>query len=319
MKPILSILFLSLTLNVTAQRIRFTDKTNIWNTLSNNVDGYVGSTYYAYKATDTFIHGNWYQILEPVGPWVHDLAWGTCAGIATLSGLYGVFVREDTLAQKVYYFSVDDSAEHTLYDYTMSVGDSISLSTPSGIHTDTVASIDSVLYAGHYYKIFNMERNYTVLEGVGCTNSPVLPTKFGGCFEGGESLICFFENSMRPALHAPIGCYAYESSCFIDVASFDNTGSCGEALSVTSSKIPGAAITISPNPAFDHINIALNEHHTNSTISVYDMTDRCIFRSSAEQQTALTINTSSWTEGLYMVIIQDNSGILKKEKIVVQH
>jgi hypothetical protein len=36
-------------------------------------------------------------------------------------------------------------------------------------------------------------------------------------------------------------------------------------------------------------------------------------------QNNFSINTSSFPDGLYMCIIQDNTGIVQKEKIIINH
>jgi len=44
-----------------------------------------------------------------------------------------------------------------------------------------------------------------------------------------------------------------------------------------------------------------------------------IFRINNDMQNTFSINTSSFPDGLYMVIIQDNTGIIQKQKIVINH
>lgn len=77
-------------------------------------------------------------------------------------------------------------------------------------------------------------------------------------------------------------------------------------------------IQIAPNPATDHIDITATSQFTpNTFISVFDRSGRCIYRAPAELQNELTINTSTWIDGLYMVTILNDEGIVKKEKIVI--
>ena len=202
-----------------------------------------------------------------------------------------------------------------------------SYGTPIDTMTDTVVSIDSTIINGVYHKIFNMQniaygsaRSYTVLEGVGCTNNPVFPVYFTTCFEYGESLFCFSQHDMQPEIHAPINsCAVFATSCGPPLYSFDNSG-CAGVLSIGATSKQMQNIAVSPNPATDHINITSDRPFVpNTFITVYDMSGRSVFRTLAEQQNSLTINTSEWIDGLYMIIIQDNSGIIKKEKMVVQH
>ena len=77
-------------------------------------------------------------------------------------------------------------------------------------------------------------------------------------------------------------------------------------------------IYILPNPAKDHIDITSDHPFApNTFITVYDMSGRSVFRTQAEQQNVLTVSTASWVDGLYMVIVQDSTGIIGKEKVVI--
>ncbi len=330
MKPILTVLLLFITLSAGAQKIRFSDSTNQWTTLSVNGDGCYFQTSFRYGA-DTIIHGITYRKLFGNGSQYfgyHDVCY---CGLPEFGSQYYYGIREDTIAGLVYYIvsspGVPDTLEHLLYNYNLNVGDSINYAFGGGSHTDTVVSMDSTPINGIYHKIFNFQNkvlgfhlSYTVLEGVGCTNSPIFPTFFGGCFEYSESLVCFYENGMLPAAHAPINsCAANSPSCtpYFDGNIFDNIMNCGSFLSVKTIN-KQTTFAIDPNPATDHIDIISDRPFApNTSISVYDMTGRCILRTPAEQQNSVSINTGAWADGLYMVIIQDNNGILKKEKIVV--
>ena len=331
MKPILIILLFSIALNASAQKIRFTETTNQWMTTSVNGDGCYFSTYFSY-GTDTIIHGITYRKLFGNGSQYsgyHDMCY---CGTYEFAAQYYYGIREDTIAGMVYYIGLStggaDTQEHLLYNYNFNVGDSITYTFGGGSHTDTVVSIDSTLINGVYHKIFNFQNkvlgfqlSYTVLEGVGCTNSPVFPTFFGGCFEYGESLVCFYENGILPAAHAPINsCGSCTPNCppYFNGTIFDNILNCGSMLSVKTINEQTPSITITPTPATDHIDITSDHPFPSNTfITVYDMSGKSVFRTSAEQQNTMTINTSECIEGLYMIIIQDNSGIIKKEKVVI--
>ena len=82
----------------------------------------------------------------------------------------------------------------------------------------------------------------------------------------------------------------------------------------------GNKISISPNPASNLINITANTSLNQITlVTVYDVTGKALFRTNIYLQNTLTINTSSFPDGLYMVIIQDNNRIIQKQKIVINH
>ena len=325
MKSFLTILLISFAINANAQKIRFTNSTNQWTTLSIDGDGCSSQNSFSYS-NDTIVSGITYKTMLGSGtPYFgyHDECY---CGTYISNFQSAILIREDTTTGIVYYFNQTDSAEHILYNYNLNVGDSISYSIYTEIYTDTVASIDSVLYNGVYYKIFNFQnkalgsdRSYTVLEGIGCTNDPMFPSYFGGCFEYGESLVCFYENGVRPGITAPINsCSQYGSSCFYG-SGFNNITGCGMFLSTDNIDKTTPNIIISPNPAFDYIDITTSgQFDENTTISVYDIDGSCILKTNADvQKDKVEVNTSYWSDGLYMVIVQNNTGIIKKEKIVV--
>jgi len=335
MRHIYTILLLSIAIQATGQKVRFTDSTNQWTTLSlRGGDLCSFQNTFTYGA-DSTISGITYRYMRDSSSLYVP---GSCMGpgfcMGGVGNLFNYLIREDTSAGLVYYFNTVDTSEHVLFNYNLHVGDSITYLFPSTSITDSVASIDSTLINGVYHKIFNMQsksnptgRNYTVLEGIGCTNSPTFPAWFPGCFEYTESLVCFSEHGAYPTASAPINsCASYNSyPCSnLYIPSFHNISGCVGAITATlaenniNKQTPSA--TISPNPTIDHIDITSDHPFASNTfISAYDMSGRCVFRTQAEQQNTMTINTRDWIDGLYMIIIQDNTGIVKKEKIIVQH
>ena len=313
-----------------AQKIRFTDSTNQWITSGSCADCMFFNRSYSYfhdyYSHDTFMHGYQYHQLICTGSFDASV----CAGIC--NPVFAFYVREDTITNKVYYLHMEpstgnDTSEHILYDYNLSVGDTIAYNLFYFTWTDSVVSIDSFTYLGYVYKTITLRnkqmdslgyvhRAYTVVEGLGSTVNPIAPAFLQGCFEYDERLVCFAYDSMHPDISAPYSfCSSSPGTIFTDT--FNNTGGC---ISLSSNKInkQAANLVILPNPATDYITISSNTAFNNHTfVSAYDMTGRCVLKTKAEQKNELTINTSAWSAGLYMVIIQNNEGIVKKEKVVV--
>jgi Secretion system C-terminal sorting domain len=77
-------------------------------------------------------------------------------------------------------------------------------------------------------------------------------------------------------------------------------------------------INISPIPASDYFEIKTIKPFSSGTIiSAFDMTGKRVFQSAADFQNVLNVSTSHWSAGIYLLIIQDNSGVIKKEKVIV--
>lgn len=78
------------------------------------------------------------------------------------------------------------------------------------------------------------------------------------------------------------------------------------------------AITIAPNPASDHISISMDSQPgADVHVSVYDATGKKLYQSQSENQNDKVINTSSWNSGLYLIIVQCGTNIIKKEKVII--
>ena len=118
MKTFIPLILLSLSLNSSAQKIRFTDNRNEWVTLSILHDSPPGKNIYKYY-TDTFAFGNVYKQIHNIPSYYYC---GTCPGAGGCSPMDNVLVREDTTTGKVYYrnltvITITDSGEHLLYNY----------------------------------------------------------------------------------------------------------------------------------------------------------------------------------------------------------
>lgn len=308
-------------ISASAQKIRFTDSRNRWTTQGVTFDCPTFHSTYSYDLNDTIINSNTYNRIAVT------TVWDPSCMIVTSVGHY--YVREDTLTNKVYYLggasSSADSSEYVLYDYNLVVGDTITTAMGGTSITDTVVNIDSTSILGVWHKRWTLHGNtepisgftrraYVVVEGVGSTNGPLFSSFFIGCFEYFEQLKCFSQSGAYPAFVASRqGCIGSAGT-----DSIDNAGDC-IALSERITRPLNARYAITPNPASDYINvISTTVFGDNTRVSVYDITGKCISKTHADGfKNAQTINTSSWSNGLYMVIIQDNTGILKKEKVQV--
>jgi hypothetical protein len=210
-----------------AQKIRFTDTTNVWK--EETYDFNFSSYTYEYR-------------------------W--CKGQVTYNGkvyslIDNVYVRDDTASKKVYAVLVninpDDTTEHILLDYTLKLGDTFQClrkGIPTGFDTilHVVKKIDSTYINGILYRVWTYKNvymsyqvaqqyhspDYVVIEGVGCMKGvifPLIPLEF----EQYQYLRCFSNNGNE-----------------ITVPSYLSSATC--ALSVQNLKQP-QSITIIPNPA----------------------------------------------------------------------
>jgi Secretion system C-terminal sorting domain len=237
------LLFTLLSMSSIAQKIRFTDSTNVWqyNYFSSGlIPPFFWGPNSDYYSGTSIIGGREYKQLG--------------------HGSYGVvFVREDTILNKVYAIMPifgTDTGEKLLYDYSLNVGDTFR----NQFNIFYVHSIDSMLVGTIWCRVWNfLEARFgyplTIIEGVGSIIDPCAPISPGG-FEGGNLLTCFSTHGASPAFSPAFGPY------YLDVISpgsyiLDNSTSCSYnfvALQVPENKMSEGVLF--PNPVKNELSIS---------------------------------------------------------------
>lgn len=116
---------------------------------------------------------------------------------------YAAAFREDTLTRKCYLVLPGDSSENMLYDFSLTVGDtlqSVSLPHPDPFCFDTnylVISIDSDLVDNVYHKALNFDCTAKMIAGVGSLYEPFLN------IDQLHQLVCVHRDSVE-LYHNPI-------------------------------------------------------------------------------------------------------------------
>ncbi|RYY14895.1 MAG: T9SS type A sorting domain-containing protein [Chitinophagaceae bacterium] len=182
---LIALLFFSL--QASSQKIRFTDSANGWSvytysTWSPNIEG--GDLFFYIQ--DTIDTGNQKQYRF------------------MLSLSHTAFVREDTIAGKVYAKNIDlsyapmDTNEIVLYDYSLLPGDTFIVSRQNQVFKTLVTKLDSVLINGifHRYWVFGYVLGSNsvhdiVLEGLGSLTSPLFPYSNFEMTDYWDELGCF--------------------------------------------------------------------------------------------------------------------------------
>lgn len=107
-------------------------------------------------------------------------------------GMYIGGLREDSSAKRIYYFPFNDVTEYLLYDFNVSVGDTVHTYTIGcGGITATVTSIDSTnQFSPDYRKVIHFQAPVSDwVEGIGCVGGLLAPGCNGVDFSW--ELICF--------------------------------------------------------------------------------------------------------------------------------
>ncbi len=85
-----------------------------------------------------------------------------------------------------------------------------------------------------------------------------------------------------------------------------------------------SALHLFPNPANDLLTVNMvssaPDAKSNSTLTITDITGKIIFKEKVTPpQNTITINTSEFSNGLYFVILKNNTGVIAKNKFIVSH
>lgn len=286
MNKLLLILFLSLQwLQSAAQKIHFTDTTNVWRVLVSVTHGSYtdyGQRSYTYKGSlkkDSFT----YFILSfPSGD--------------------SALIREDTMQGKVYakVYRADQTAMDTndvlLYDFSQSVGDTLKV-----IKTDTANSfyyylykIDSIQINASWHKVFYYNGNQNgmvVIEGIGSLSDPISPFKYP-YFEFNLELSCFSNQGNYPPFSKT-------------VQNFDNAKSCADTSLKISDPAQGS-FTIFPQPSNGRFTIRLGETMQDGQIMILNNMGQIVYQKNINGTRDLVINDPAIGNGLFHFKITDN-------------
>ena len=256
-------------------------------------------SFYHYRFDgDTTINNTSYKQL--IKPFLYHVSWGDQAPcwiypFGYTTGYMGA-LREDSVANKVFFLSAGTSNERVLFDYNLIVGDTIQRSC-----TIVVESIDSVLIENSYRKRWNFQTCHEgsgyVIEGIGSDNGLIEP--LDGMWTVG-ALICVKSdtvvvfNTNRPS---DIGCQLVTS---VENHSF-NTHKCN----------------IFPNPATNQFTLQFNQPlQSQTSIELTDVQGRAIFQSSISDQTS-TLPLAVAT-GIYFLTVKEKGEKVFVEKLMVE-
>ncbi len=293
MKQTITIVFLVLiTYTSVAQKIRFSDTSNIW-------------TVNLYKL-------DFPPVSQTIFRYVNTVMVDT---IPFLKYQNNVLIWEDTANQKVYCKLLPvspniDTSIQVLYDYRLSIGDTIRTTFYlNDTNTHFVNKIDSILISGTYHKIWDMQPvqpftsnshyPYIVIEGVGSSKGPLYPINPSGfehayrlvCFSNMGSLITIPDNQTIPNPYG--GDYINPQSCL---------------LSANKMQLTDQDISISPHPANATSNITLPYIFTDGSIVIFNTMGQVVTEQTIYNQSKIPVGSLKLNTGLYYYRITDVKG-----------
>ena len=77
-----------------------------------------------------------------------------------------------------------------------------------------------------------------------------------------------------------------------------------------------SSINLFPNPANNHLTIALGSNNKNVEVAIADITGKIVYTTSVYETNRIEVNTSEFAEGIYIVQIQSREFISTKKHII---
>ncbi|MCL2435925.1 MAG: T9SS type A sorting domain-containing protein, partial [Lentimicrobiaceae bacterium] len=250
---------------------------------------------YQYLITgDTIINDLTYHILQKSGVRYSASGSGWCnQNFGWPIDHYAGCFRNDVSAQKVYYIGSDMGTERVIYDFSLSVGDTIPELPGDFYHpqNNTIKSIDSIEIGGIYYKRFEIENRclflFYIIEGIGSTYGLLSST----CpFEVGSELICFSIN--EETIYPYVG-YDCKPAIYNAIENYK------------------PMINLYPNPTTGELRIENGEWRINN-VEVFDVYGKKI---TTNHLSLTTIDVSHLSNGIYFLKIYTESGVVVKKVV----
>ena len=306
-RPILFLLFCLLGCASFAQKIQFSNPTNVWALIDSTVGCCVPmATQYttAYYDSPLVYNGNTYQLMT-------DPEVGTC------------LIREDS--NRVYVIGGPlDSIERVLYDFNLVIGDTMRYVYSDDTIIAWVAGMDSTRIAGIWYKVWQFQgldysaifhdsvrgTFYNVIEGIGCTNGPYYPARPFSLQAFSEQVLCFTNNTVISSpLSNPVLSYGFHYT-----GSFDNYLSCIEFDTLThSAGVPfngfkgnENSVTVIPDPINELGKLVFSYPIYSGKVIIINQTGQIITSFPFENKDELMIGDKINVPGVYFYRVTDN-------------
>jgi len=194
-------------------------------------------------------------------------------------------LRADNGNKKVFYVPMNETYEQLLYDFALSVGDTITgyLINVNELSCEypVITSIDSIMLSDAlYHKTFTFQATYCfgqLIEGIGSTLGLIEPLR---TFEGGGDVMCFYNNGNL------IYYLINESNCI---------------TSITTESIRSISITQNA----DEIRVLIPYQCVDIKIELYDLTGKCLMSDYYLDNDKMTfiINKIQLLPGIYILSV----------------
>lgn len=217
-----------------------------------------------------------------------DTAWGNTE----------VFLREDVPAKKVY--RRINNADVLLYDFSLTVGSTITLSNGLGYNVMSVTDIptgDGLTRKKIYLN--NFITSETWIEGVGSPNNPLKPRH---------------ELPSDPYLY--VQC-SFQNGSNIYNHGFVNTGTPTDCASLGTVESSLNKTTLSPLPFSSATTLKIEHNLQNATVTIYNQLGQSVKQINNINGNEAVIERGNLQSGIYLLQLKENGKTLATQKIVI--
>jgi len=251
--------------------------------------------YFQYYMTgDTLINLNVYKKIFESYVKVDVILWTYPTDPPTSTNAHYVgALRDDSLANMTFFVLPNSNADSLLYDYNLSVGDTVKglTSTYPSIYTMVVSSVDSVLINGQYRTKWNINNfwgsdSIYIIEGIG-SSTGLIEQLYSYAIEFTDRyLVC-----------------VKDSSNTLFVSDYNSDMGCNliyEGLNETHSN---NSFNCYPNPFTSQTTFQIDKGFKNATLTVYNSFGQRVTQYDNISGQTFTLNRENMRSGVYFFIL----------------
>ena len=253
---------------------------------------------------DTIVNSNTYHKLHQSCVYYQWSASGICEYPSVAAGAtayisigYAGAIRQDTAQRKVFFLLPNSTTDTLLYDFSLTVGDTIRAYV---LNYHVIDTIDSTLIGTQYRKTWRTPNyqggpDWKIIEGIGST-------------------LGLLNNYFPPNRKLPkLYCFSQNNQTFYPYYSANSV--CAEVTAIPKFKTQNPTFQIYPNPAQNNFTIEFS-NNDKQIINVYDINGKQVLSQTINGTT--NIDASNLNAGVYNISIINSHGVTNKRLVIVK-
>jgi len=219
-------------------------------------------------------------------------------------------LRDDSLANKTFFVFPNSTTDSLLYDYNLTVGDTIKGIISQFYSQDdtnrTVLTVDSVLIGSQYHKRWNFSQSVLgdsvfIIEGIG-TSSGLIEPLYPWVTEWTDRHLICVKDSLQTYF----------------ISNYYSTVGCNLIVSIRNELNLRNSISIYPNPFSNETTIKADQEIKNSTILIIDSFGKQVKQINNITGREIKLHLENLSGGIYFLrFIQENGAIATFKLIII--